>query len=97
MSPQLLPGEPSDTLQGGFQPVTASLCQAKTRYFPVLCVCTILFYTTKYIEMQEENEYNTRCVPHNLFFPLFDCEKTKSGKICLDRNASACYNDNGSR
>ncbi len=26
VSPQPLPGEPSDTLQGGFQPVTASLC-----------------------------------------------------------------------
>ena len=94
MSPQLLPGEPSDTLQGGFQPVTASLCQAKTRYFPVLCVCTNPFYTTKYIEMQEENEYNTRCVPYG---PLFGFKKAKSGKICLDRSAHACYNDNGSR
>ena len=96
MSPQLLPGEPSDTLQGGFQPVTASLCQAKTRYFPVLCVCTILFYTTKYIEMQEENEYNTRCVPEDWFFCPFCLHGGKKGKIIVDTMKEPCYNDNGS-
>jgi len=35
-----LPGEPSDTHQGGFQPVTASLWDGQTRYFPVQHIST---------------------------------------------------------
>ena len=31
-----LPGEPSDTSQGGFQPAAAPLLETQTRYFPVL-------------------------------------------------------------
>ena len=33
--------------QGGFQPVTAPLCETDTRYFPVLRISTMDFYITK--------------------------------------------------
>ena len=35
-----LPGEPSDTHQGGLQPVTASLWDGQTRYFPAQRIST---------------------------------------------------------
>ncbi len=42
-----LPGEPRDTHQGGFQPVTAPLCHAQAPYFPVLHISLSLLYHNK--------------------------------------------------
>ena len=44
-----LPGEPRDTLQGGFQPVAASLWGWQTPYFPVPRMFSTVTYTIEII------------------------------------------------
>ena len=52
-----LPGEPSDTHQGGFQPVTASLWDGQTRYFPVQRIYQHrIVYITFYFVLQGEKQ-----------------------------------------
>jgi hypothetical protein len=63
ISSRPLRGEPSAAFQGGFQPMTASLCKKQDRYFPLRCVSLNVTYTIDNVDLQEKNLHFPRLFP----------------------------------